>query len=365
MGECTVCQRQSDQISQALGLCAACILADTAEASAQAAAVHAGSRAQFGLPPRPPRASQGVRCTRCANACCVNVGEVGYCGVRRNDDGRLTGGDAESAAVSWYHDPLPTNCVADWVCPASGPAGHPVFTDTKGPEHGYWNLAVFYEACCFDCLFCQNWHFRDQSAAGLRHAASELAATVTARTRCICFFGGDPSCQVEHALAAARMAKQERNDGILRICWETNGSVAHSALKQMAELSLYSGGCIKFDLKAWDDALHRALCGVANRRTLQNFEYLSCRSARRPDPPLLVASTLLVPGCIEADQVGQIARFIARLNPSIPYALLAFHPAFEMKDLPTTSRRQAESCLAAAQGAGLTRVRIGNKHVLS
>ncbi|MEE9472833.1 MAG: radical SAM protein, partial [Acidimicrobiia bacterium] len=201
--------------------------------------------------------------------------------------------------------------------------------------------------------------------AGSGHTASELAAAVTARTRCICFFGGDPSCQVEHALAAARMARQERNDGILRICWETNGSVARSALKQMAELSLESGGCIKFDLKAWDDALHRALCGVANRRTLQNFEYLSGWSARRPDPPLLVASTLLVPGYVEADQVGQIARFVARLNPSIPYALLAFHPAFETSDLPTTSRRQAESCLAAAQGVGLTRVRIGNKHLLS
>ncbi len=140
--------------------------------------------------------------------------------------------------------------------------------------------------------------------------------------------------------------------------------MSRSALTQMAELSLESGGCIKFDLKAWDSSLHRALCGVSNRRTLGNFEHLSGWIDRRPDPPLLIASTLLVPGYVEADQVRRIAGFIARFNASIPYALLAFGPAYEMGDLPITSRRHAMDCLAAAEGAGLTRVRIGNVHLL-
>lgn len=130
-------------------------------------------------------------------------------------------------------------------------------------------------------------------------------------------------------------------------------------------VSLESGGCVKFDLKAWDEPLHRALCGVSNRRTLGNFEYLAGWIRRRPDPPLLVAATLLVPGYVEADQVGQIASFIVRLDPMIPYALLAFHPDYEMRDLPCTPRRQAEECLAAAKAAGLSRVRLGNVHVLA
>ncbi len=81
--------------------------------------------------------------------------------------------------------------------------------------------------------------------------------------------------------------------------------------------------------------------------------------------PLLIASTLLVPGYVEAEQVRQIACFIAELDPTIPYALLAFHPAFEMHDLPTTPRRQAVDCLAAAQAAGVQRVRLGNAHLLA
>ena len=141
--------------------------------------------------------------------------------------------------------------------------------------------------------------------------------------------------------------------------------MSRSALRQAVELSLETGGCIKFDLKAWDRALHRALCGVSNQRTLRNFEWVSRSVQRRPDPPLLVASTLIVPGYIDADEVRHLARFIARLDPSIPYALLAFHPRFAMSDLPTTSREQAERCLDAAREAGLNRVRLGNLHLLS
>lgn len=365
MSECALCHRRADEISGVLGLCAACILADTPAARARAAAAHARSRERFGLPPRPPRSAGGVRCRRCFNACRLEAGQVSYCGVRANRGGRLVGGDPESGTVRWYHDPLPTNCVADWVCPASGPAGYPDFTDTRGPEYGLANLAVFYEACSFDCLFCQNWHFKARDLAGSGHGAADLAAAAEPQTRCICFFGGDPSCQVAHALAAARAARGRRRGRILRICWETNGSVSREGLKQMAELSLRSGGCIKFDLKAWDDSLHRALCGVSNRRTLANFRRAAGLIGRRPDPPLLIASTLLVPGYVDASQVARIAAFIAGLDPGIPYALLAFHPSFEMSDLPTTSRGRAADCLAAAEDAGLTRVRIGNAHLLA
>jgi len=127
---------------------------------------------------------------------------------------------------------------------------------------------------------------------------------------------------------------------------------------------MQSGGCIKFDLKAFDENLHLALCGVSNRQTLENFQWLGQFTHERPDPPLLVASTLLVPGYIDEEEVGKIARFIASVDPAIPYSLLAFYPQFEMNDLPTTSRSQAEACQKSALKAGLERVRVGNVHLL-
>jgi pyruvate formate lyase activating enzyme len=130
------------------------------------------------------------------------------------------------------------------------------------------------------------------------------------------------------------------------------------------QLSLESGGCIKFDLKAFDEVLHIALTGGPNRRSLENFSRAARRAAERPDPPLVIASTLLVPGYVDAAEVKRIAEFIAGLDPGIPYSLLAFAPHFFMSDLPRTSARHAEEAQTAALFAGLRNVRIGNRHLL-
>jgi pyruvate formate lyase activating enzyme len=160
------------------------------------------------------------------------------------------------------------------------------------------------------------------------------------------------------------MALEKKEGEILRICWETNGSMNETLLDEAADISLRSGGCVKFDIKAWSEEIHIALCGVSNQRTLSNFKRLSTRLSQRPDPPLLIASTLLVPGYIDEEEIENIARFIAGLNPEIPYSLLGFFPQFFMSDLPKTSLGHAESCLRVAQNAGLKRVRIGNVHLL-
>jgi pyruvate formate lyase activating enzyme len=298
------------------------------------------------------------------NECRIPEGAAGYCGLRKNVRGRLEGVTADQGRLSWYHDPLPTNCVADWVCPGGTGAGYPAWAYRPGPERGYTNLAVFFEACSFDCLYCQNWHFRNESLSGAVRSAESLAASVDDTTACICFFGGDPAPQLPFALQAARLAR-ERNPGrILRICWETAGAMAPELLDSMVDMALSSGGCIKVDLKAWDPSLHRALTGNSNERSLDNFRRAASRMGDRPDPPLLIASTLLVPGYIDEQEVGRLARFLADIDPNIPYSLLGFHPQFFLSELPPTSKSQAYSCLETARGQGLTNVRIGNRQVL-
>ena len=136
-------------------------------------------------------------------------------------------------------------------------------------------------------------------------------------------------------------------------------------LDQMMDLAIGSGGCVKFDLKAWDDNLHLALTGVTNRRTFDNFSRAARRFILRPEPPVLIANTLLVPGYIDEIEVERIAQFIANLDPSIPYSLLAFHPQFYMSDLPMTPRHLAEQCVQVARRAGLKNVTVGNLHLLS
>lgn len=364
MAQCKLCNAKSDYISKELSVCLGCIRERPQEALSIAMEAHRRSREAFGLPASPPKDPDGVPCNICVNECGIPEGGRGYCGVYENIGGKKVGVSADEGKLSWYYDPLPTNCVADWVCPGGTGAGYPECAYMPGPEYGYKNLAVFFHACSFNCLYCQNWRFREETLKPKTTNVQKLVDAVDEKTSCICYFGGDPSPQAPFAIKASKLALEKAKGRILRICWETDGAVNPGLLDRMVDLSLKSGGCIKFDLKAWDDNLHKAMTGVTNRRTLENFRRAGGRIKERPVPPLVIASTLIVPGYIDEDEVRNIARFISSISPDIPYSLLAFYPHFYMSDMPLTSRVVAERCLKAAHDEGVRNVRLGNVHLL-
>jgi pyruvate formate lyase activating enzyme len=135
-------------------------------------------------------------------------------------------------------------------------------------------------------------------------------------------------------------------------------------VRRAAELSLESGGIIKFDLKAWDERLSFALSGISNRRAYENFALIAQEFLPQAEHRLLTATTLLIPGYVDEEEVGKIAEFIAALDPEIPYSLLIFHGDFAMADLPITPLEQAIRCYRAAREAGLRMVNVGNLHLL-
>lgn len=364
MARCELCHLSDRTISRELGVCLRCIREDPDQALPLAGEAHRRSRREFGLPEKVPKHPDGLACIVCVNECLIPEGERGYCGLRINEGAKLTGVSSDRGKLSWYSDPLPTNCVADWVCPAGTGCGYPEYSLTSGPEVGYSNLAVFFHACSLECLSCQNWQFRNATMEPEVKSPEDLAEAVDDRTACICYFGGDPAPQAPFAIQASQAAMKRRKKGILRICWETNGTAATHLMDDMLELSLTSGGCVKFDLKAHDEKLALALTGVTNRRTLENFQRTVEASRDRPIPPPVVASTLMVPGYIDESEIRSIARFIASADPGIPYSLLAFYPHFRMRDLPLMTRDEAEAMRDSALAEGLTRVKLGNEHLL-
>lgn len=370
MAKCQICNTHSLLISAQLGICINCIRSEPEKALQISNQIHAKARLAFNLPTKPPQTPNGLQCGQCTNRCKMGEGQKGYCGLVENQEGHLKrhGGTPEKGILEWYYDLLPTNCVSWWFCPGCTGAGYPKYAYKPKAEIGYSNLAVFYGSCSTDCLFCQNWHYRNLAQ---KHepavSAERLASKVNERTSCICFFGGDPSTQMPHALKTSQIALTEavNNKRILRICWETNGQLLSNYAELTAELSLKSGGNMKFDLKTWDENLNRALCGTSNKATLKNFRKIGeeCFN-QRPELPILTASTLLIPGYIDTQEVESIAKFIADINPQIPYTLLAFYPSYVLNDLPTTSRKKAHNCYNIAKKY-LESVRIGNTHLLS
>jgi pyruvate formate lyase activating enzyme len=132
----------------------------------------------------------------------------------------------------------------------------------------------------------------------------------------------------------------------------------------MIEVSLGSGGIVKVDLKAGTDPVHRALTGQPIGATIETIRQVSNRAGERSDIPLLVVSTLLVPGYVDEVELRAIAQFLSGLDPVPPWSLLAFHPDFEMNDLPSTGIQEARTALEIANEAGLEQVHVGNLHLL-
>ena len=318
-----------------MGICVDCIRNNFEQALPLIEEAHRTVKREYNMPEAPPQ--EGVPCGFCINKCRMNTGELGYCGMRKNKKGKVVpqSGNEDTAFVECYYDSLPTNCVSMEFCGERT-------TDRKK------NLAVFYGGCTYDCLFCQNWHYRKVTHT---MTVQEVASRIDENTACICYFGGDPTPQMLHALKVA-----ERVD--VRVCWETNGAFSKGLAKRVGKTAFNSGGTIKVDLKAYSESLNIALCGSSNKNTLSNFVYIY-ESFHRRDPPILVASTLLVPGYVDKEEISRIASFIADLDPTIPYSLLAFHPQFKMRDLPCTTQMHAYECLNAAQKY-LKRVRLGN-----
>ncbi|RLF09920.1 MAG: radical SAM protein [Thermoprotei archaeon] len=350
--ECKLCGVKDPLISSQLGLCPSCARNGGAEAVKIAQEAHAKVRARLHLPERIPKDPKGVKCSLCSNECSIPEGGTGYCGLRRNVEGKLEHLAGIDVGILYaYYDPLPTNCCAAWFCPGS-------------KESGY-NLAVFFYGCNFDCLFCQNASHKN-IIEGFTVTPRELAERAGFSVRCICYFGGSPEPQLPFALKASQEAyhkaiKEERS---LKICWEWNGCGNKELVKKAAELSLITGGNIKFDLKARSPTLSIALSGVDNSRAYENFAMIAKELYdKRPHDPVLTATTLLVPGYVDEDEVDSIASFIADLDATIPYSLLIFYGAFAMKDLPVTPVSQVVSCYRAAK-RHLENVHIGNLHLI-
>jgi pyruvate-formate lyase-activating enzyme len=106
-----------------------------------------------------------------------------------------------------------------------------------------------------------------------------------------------------------------RDRGIYTILL-TNGYNLDVNMAQRLEEAGLKEVCVS--IKAFTDSIHIYYTGASNRRLLENFKRLDrCRMKLR-------AESVLIPGLVDVDEIERIAKFIASLNPSIPYRIDAY-----------------------------------------
>lgn len=93
------------------------------------------------------------------------------------------------------------------------------------------------------------------------------------------------------------------------------------------------------DLKALNDKKHEWYTGFSNKKILKNIKTIQ-------ENAKLVIKTLYIPGLVEEDEIGDIAKFIAAINPKIEYRINDFKTRHGLSRDPTINEMEKAYKLA-------------------
>ncbi len=275
-----------------------------------------------------------VRCGVCAHRCLVRPGRHGICGVRENRAGRLLT-SAYGAVVTAGADPIEKK---------------PLFHVDPGSIA--WSIAT--AGCPFHCIFCQNWEIAQGPRLGLHlpttptPPARVVADALRAGASSIAYTYVEPTVFLEYALDTGRLAREAG----LRNLFITDGYATPEAIGLLAGVL----DAANVDLKAFDDAFYRRLCGARLRHVLAAIEAMHRAGI------WLEVTTLVIPGHNDGDaELRALARWLVEtLGPFVPWHVSRFSPAYRMPEVPPTPDATLLRAAAIGRDAGLRFVYVGN-----
>lgn len=172
----------------------------------------------------------------------------------------------------------------------------------------YGRATAHHWGCNFRCLGC-SYHLKQPPRPAVVPTLDEVKAALAGIAGCqsVHFMGGEPTLnpQLPELLA---FAKQEL--GLTTRLGHTNGWNLVTANLDGTNVTL----------KAWDDEKHRHYTGLPAQRVRDNFV-----AAYRAGLDMR-ASSVLIPGFVDTDELERIVAFVAALSPEIPFHLMGFIP---------------------------------------
>lgn len=271
-----------------------------------------------------------VRCCVCGRRCVIAVGKTGFCGVRKNVDGKLYSlvyGKACSTAI----DPIEKK---------------PFFHFAPGTR----SLSVATVGCNFRCQYCQNYLIsQEYGKIGGEDLSPEQLVKLAKASLCdgIAYTYTEPTIFYEYCYDTMVLAETS-----LYNVWVTNGYMTPEAVHKLAAHL----DAANVDFKG-DARFYRKLCGVPDIQPLYD-----CLKTLVKHEVWVEITNLLIPGWNDRpDQIQELVSWVRdNLGPKIPMHFSAFYPAYKMLSAKPTPVETIELAIRIAKDFGMYYVYSGN-----
>ncbi|MGM0428630.1 MAG: AmmeMemoRadiSam system radical SAM enzyme, partial [Thermodesulfobacteriota bacterium] len=275
-----------------------------------------------------------VHCFLCNHHCRIKEGEVGFCRVRKNMEGKLNT-LAYGKVVAANSDPIEKKPLYHFL-------------------PGTLSFSIATMGCNFHCGFCQNWQIsqiEEESMPELpgRPLSPEQIVEEAQKAGCrsIAYTYTEPTIFFEYAYDTAKIAKEA---GLANI-FVTNGFMTKEALET---ISGYLDAA-NVDLKSFNNEFYKTVCQGRLKPVLNSIRTMK-------DMGIWVeVTTLIIPDQNDGDEeLNNIAGFIAGVSPDIPWHISRFHPGYQYKDAYPTPAETLRKAYDIGKEAGLRFIYIGN-----
>ena len=274
-----------------------------------------------------------VRCVLCSHNCLIKNGKKGLCGVRENRSGTLFS-LVYGKVIANHCDPIEKK---------------PLFHFLPG-THSYSIATV---GCNFKCLFCQNADISQMPTDHDRIMGQDMSPdrivdeALSTRSATISYTYTEPTIFYELAVDTARLAVSK---GIKNV-FVSNGYMTAQCLQDIFP-DLHAANV---DLKAFSGKFYKEQCGAKLGPVLNTLETMKKMGV------WLEVTTLLIPGLNDStEELNEIARFLAGLDPNIPWHISRFHPTYHLTNIRSTPPDSIKRARDLGYEAGLKYVYTGN-----
>jgi pyruvate formate lyase activating enzyme len=206
--------------------------------------------------------------------------------------------------------------------------------------------------CPLRCKFCQNWQIsqaspEDYSTPNI--APSLIVDTAVARaTPVIAFTYNEPTVFMEYLVDIARLARKQKKRTVLVSC----GFMNPEPLAEMCQVL----DAIKIDLKGFDESFYKNVCSAELNPVLRSIKQVAKSGIH------LEIVNLVVPALNDSDKMlqGLVDWVMGELGPDVPIHFTAFHPDYQLQNLPPTPVATLERARNLALSKGIHYPFVGN-----